>query len=184
MKLDIECHEVCWFRTSRSQMFCKISALKNFLRFTGRQLSQALAYNFIKKRLQHKGFPLKFAKFLITPFFITPPVAVSSFSNILKLVHVYSKLSFYCWHFNLACCCNVCTGGAVHNGCVYRELLRLKTDCKLFDKRNFCFCRVCVPFKYRKMCLRQELRLMRLEGKDIYYRCVVSNRGCINQTTN
>jgi len=68
------------------------------------------------------------------------------------------------------CSCNVCNGGAVHNGCIFRELLRLKTEYRIFDKRNLCFCKTCIPFKYRKLCLRQELRLMKLEGKDIYYR--------------
>lgn len=73
---------------------------------------------------------------------------------------------------NLACSCNVCNGGAVHNGCVYRELLRLKTEYRLFDKRNLCFCSTCIPFKYRKVCLRQELRNLRRQGIDLYYRSV------------
>ncbi|XP_066925342.1 dentin sialophosphoprotein-like [Clytia hemisphaerica] len=68
------------------------------------------------------------------------------------------------------CKCNVCNGGAVHNGCVYRELLRLKTEYRLFDKRNLCLCSTCIPFKYRKVCLRQELRNLRREGVDLYYR--------------
>lgn len=68
------------------------------------------------------------------------------------------------------CSCYVCKSGAVHNGCVYRELMRLKTDYRLFDRRNLCLCNVCVPFKYRKMCLRQELRLLRKNGKNLYYR--------------
>jgi len=68
------------------------------------------------------------------------------------------------------CECNVCNGGAVHNGCVFRELLRLKTEYRLFDKRNYCLCSVCIPFKYRKMCLRQELRVLRRDGTDLYYR--------------
>jgi len=68
------------------------------------------------------------------------------------------------------CTCTVCTGGAVHNGCFYRELLRLKSEYLLFDKNNFCFCSECIPFKYRKMCLREELRQLRLSGSDHYYR--------------
>jgi len=48
------------------------------------------------------------------------------------------------------CKCNVCTGGAVHNGCFYRELLRLKSEYLVFDKNNYCFCSECIPFKYRK----------------------------------
>ena len=39
--------------------------------------------NFIKKRLQHRCFPVKFAKYLRTPFFYrTPPVAASVFDYI------------------------------------------------------------------------------------------------------
>ena len=34
-------------------------------------------YNFIKKRLQHRCFPMKFAKFLRKFFYRTPPVATS-----------------------------------------------------------------------------------------------------------
>ena len=33
--------------------------------------------NFIIKRLEHRCFPLKFAKFLRTPFYRAPPVAAS-----------------------------------------------------------------------------------------------------------
>ena len=44
-------HPLC--RNSRSQMFFKIGAPKNFVNFTGK----------------HLCFPLKFAKFLRTPFF-------------------------------------------------------------------------------------------------------------------
>ena len=35
------------------------------------QSLQALACNFIKKRFRHKCFPLHFAKFLRTPFYMT-----------------------------------------------------------------------------------------------------------------
>jgi len=68
------------------------------------------------------------------------------------------------------CKCNVCTGGAVHNGCFYRELLRLKSEYLTFDKNNYCFCSECIPFKYRRTCLRTELRQLRLQGSDHYYR--------------
>jgi len=71
---------------------------------------------------------------------------------------------------NQACACNVCNGGAVHNGCVYRELVRLRNDFKLFDKQNLCSCSLCIPFKYRTICLREELRRMKMNGNDIYYR--------------
>ena len=58
--------------SSRLQMFFKISAFKNFTNFTGKHLCWSgglQAYNFIKKRLQHMCFPVKFMKFLRTHFF-------------------------------------------------------------------------------------------------------------------
>ena len=63
---------ICW------QMFFKIGVLKNLTNFTGKHLCLSLIFsnvadliccNFIKKRLQHRFFPSKFAKFLSTPFF-------------------------------------------------------------------------------------------------------------------
>ena len=55
-------------RSSRSQIFFKIGVLKNFANFTGKHLCWSLFWNFIKNRLQHRCFPVKFAKFLRTPF--------------------------------------------------------------------------------------------------------------------
>ena len=58
------------------QIFCKNAVLKNFAIFTEKQLfwslflnrNTGLQYcNFIKKRLQHKCFPVNIAKFLRTP---------------------------------------------------------------------------------------------------------------------
>ena len=50
------------------EVFCKKGVLKIFLKFTGKRLPWSLlqACNFIKKRLQHWCFPVKFAKFLRT----------------------------------------------------------------------------------------------------------------------
>ena len=64
-------------RSSLSQMFFKIDVLKNFANFTRKPLCwslfviklQAWACGFIKKRLQHRGFRLKFGIFLRTPSF-------------------------------------------------------------------------------------------------------------------
>ena len=62
------------FQRHSPEVFCK-SVLKSFANFTGKQLSWNLflikfaglrACNFIKKRLQHRSFPVKFAKFLKT----------------------------------------------------------------------------------------------------------------------
>ena len=56
-------------------MFFKISVLKNFTKFTDKHLfNKAVGLSFLtslKKRLHHKYFTLKSAKFLRTAFFIT-----------------------------------------------------------------------------------------------------------------
>ena len=65
-------------RSSRSQIFFKLGVLKNLEIFTGKYLCWNLslfneiaglkAYNFIKKRLQHRCFPVNIAKFVRTYF--------------------------------------------------------------------------------------------------------------------
>ena len=59
-------------------MLLKIGALKNFENFNGKKpvlespfknVTAPEACNFIKKNLQHRYFPVKFAKFLRAPFF-------------------------------------------------------------------------------------------------------------------
>ena len=63
------------------------------------------------------------------------------------------------------CGCLVCAfKGAAHSGCAEREIKRLRYDLLLFDKRNLCYCLECVPFKYRSICLRQEMKLLRRNG--------------------
>ena len=71
-------NHVILFKCSRSQMFYKIGILKNFVKFTGRHLSRSLIFNkaaslrnatLLKKRLQHRCFPVNFAKLLKTPLF-------------------------------------------------------------------------------------------------------------------
>ena len=68
------------------------------------------------------------------------------------------------------CSCLVCEfKGAAHSGCARREIIRLKYDFRLYDKRNLCYCPQCVPFKYRTMCLRQEMKLLRRrKNVDLY----------------
>ena len=59
-----------WLLLIESQMFFKIDVLKNFANFTGKHQCWSLfLVNFIKKRLQHKCFPVKYANFLRTTFF-------------------------------------------------------------------------------------------------------------------
>ena len=61
-------------------MFFKIDALKSFRNFTGKHLSWSLflknldaeGLQLYQKRLQHRCFSMKFAKFLRTPFLQNP----------------------------------------------------------------------------------------------------------------
>ena len=61
-------------RSNRWQVFFKISALKNTAILTGNTCVEVSfeqsCSNFIKKRLQHRCFPVNIAKFLRTAFFI------------------------------------------------------------------------------------------------------------------
>ena len=65
------------FRSSRSQMFLKISVLKSFANLAGKHLCWSLfliqtlldSVDSVKKRLQHRCYPVKLAKFLKTLFF-------------------------------------------------------------------------------------------------------------------
>ena len=59
-------------------MFCKKGVLWSFTKFTGKHLCQSHFFNkvtglrsttLLKKKLQHRYFPVIFAKFLRTPFF-------------------------------------------------------------------------------------------------------------------
>ena len=58
------------YRSSRSQMFFGTGALKNFamLEFLSNKVAGLQACNFIKKRLQHRCFSVKFAKSLRASF--------------------------------------------------------------------------------------------------------------------
>ena len=55
-------------RSSRPEVFCKKGVLRNFAKFTGKQLCQSLFFNKVAG-LRHRYFPVKFAKFLRTSFF-------------------------------------------------------------------------------------------------------------------
>ena len=79
-----------YFRGSRSQMFLKIVVLKYFAIFTGKHLCWSLFFNkvtglktcnFIKKRLQHRCFPVNIAKFLRAASFI---------EHLLRLLLLYA----------------------------------------------------------------------------------------------
>ena len=73
-------------RSSHLQMLFKIGCLKNLVISTGNTCSgvsfyktaDLKAYNFIKKRPQHRCFPVSIAKFLRTSFFYRTLVAASA----------------------------------------------------------------------------------------------------------
>ena len=103
-------------RSSRSQMFFKMSVLKNFAKFIGKTCTGLRPITLLKKRSWHRCFPLNFAKFLRAPLFRTPPVAAS-----VHLYRIWIKSrallkDFYCWFQNSCyadmlmqiCCVNSC----------------------------------------------------------------------------
>ena len=64
----LQIYETSQNRSSRSQMFFKIDVLKNFPNFTGKHQCWSCRPQGLKKRLQHRCFPVKFARFLRTTF--------------------------------------------------------------------------------------------------------------------
>ena len=76
-KLTINLLKLHSYLSSRLQMSFETDLLKNFAKFTGKHLCWSLfliklqaSGNFIKKRIQHRRFPLNIEKFLRTAFFI------------------------------------------------------------------------------------------------------------------
>ena len=64
-------------KSNRPEVFCKKRVLRNFAKFTGKQLFQSFFFNkvagltpatLLKKRLWRRCFPVNFVKFLRTPF--------------------------------------------------------------------------------------------------------------------
>ena len=72
-------------------MFFKSGVLKNFEKF-----HRPEACNFIKRRLQHRGFPVKFSFKIFKNFFFdrTPPVAASTVNILLLLSKVHERAIF------------------------------------------------------------------------------------------
>ena len=76
---------------SRSQKFCKINALKNLAIFTGKHLCwRFFLINFIKKRHQHRCFPVNIAKCLSTAFYIEHFVPIHyTFQNFYMMIEFF-----------------------------------------------------------------------------------------------
>ena len=77
------------------EVFYKKGFCKNFAKFTGKRLCQSLFFNkvaglrpttLLTKRLSHRCFPVKFAKFLRTPFLQSTSGNWFSKCNIVKLL--------------------------------------------------------------------------------------------------
>ena len=76
-------------RSIRQEVFCKKGVIRNFAKFTGKQLYQRFFFNkvFLKKNLWYRCFSVNFVKFLRTPFFCrTTPVAASEFHSVAEFV--------------------------------------------------------------------------------------------------
>ena len=85
-------------RSSRPELFRRKAALKSYVEFTRKhpcwsffliKMQDGDAWNFIKKRLQHRYFPVKFAKFLRTP------ILKSICERLLLHLKYFSKQ--HCW---------------------------------------------------------------------------------------
>ena len=87
-KLNIPTVRHCRSRSSRPEVFSEKGVLRNFAKFTGKDLCQSLFFNkvaglfnkvaglrpatLLKKRLWRRNFPVNFVKFSRTPFCRTP----------------------------------------------------------------------------------------------------------------
>ena len=58
----VKASDSCSYRSSRLQMFCKKGVLKNFLKFTVKQVSWNLSYSPIEKEIPAQIFPWIFYK--------------------------------------------------------------------------------------------------------------------------
>ena len=94
-------------RSCHLEMFFKMDVLKNFTNFTGKNLcwnffldkvADLKVCNFIKKRLQHRCFPVEFHKFLRASFF-TEHLRWLLLEGVFKGTSLVKILQ--CCHFNI-----------------------------------------------------------------------------------
>ena len=90
-------------------MFYKIGVLKNFAKFTGKHLCWSLFFNkfgslrpatLLEKRRQHSCFPVNFAKFLRTPFFIEHLWWLLLVNKLNVSVKIFSSFKLVCLFIN------------------------------------------------------------------------------------
>ena len=88
------------------QVLCRKGVLRNFAKFTGKELCQSL-FSLLKKRLWHRCLHVNFAKFLKAPFFKkiwrTPPVAASE-QSFFKRKYYVIFIIFLLWVFEPFLC--------------------------------------------------------------------------------
>ena len=91
-------------RSSRTEVFCKKSALRKFAKFTGKHRWHSLFFNkvtglrpatLLKNRLWHRCFPVNFEKFLRTPFLKEH----LQWLLLYKIFVLYSRIKCRTWYF-------------------------------------------------------------------------------------
>ena len=84
-------------RSIRQEVFCKKGVIRNFAKFTGKQLYQRFFFNkvFLKKNLWYRCFSVNFVKFLRTRFSCrTTAVAASEFHSVAEFMEfLYSNFA-------------------------------------------------------------------------------------------
>ena len=93
------------YSNRHSKMFYKIDDSKNLAIFTGTHLCwRFLLINFIKKRLQHRCFPVNIGKGLSTAFYIEHVIASLYFSEFLCDHRILWILPVQNWYFSYFSC--------------------------------------------------------------------------------
>ena len=89
--------KIMGFQKQPPEVFYKKGVLRIFTKFTGKDLCKSLFFNkvaglraatLLKKKLQHRYFPVKFIKFLRNLFYRTPP------GDCFQVLQLY----FSVWH--------------------------------------------------------------------------------------
>ena len=93
-------------RSSRTEVFCKKAVLRNFTKFTRKHLCQSLFFNkvaglrpatLLKRRLWHRCFPLSFARFLRTSFFIEHRLLLERSYIYLGVLNLLKTKNSFLW---------------------------------------------------------------------------------------
>ena len=116
-------------RNSRSQMFFKTAALKN-----SQYCQEVLAWFLLKKRHQHRCFPVNIAEFLRRVYKKTPVQYI--FPKFYVMIEFFGRLCVQNWHFSYFLChCFVFLHNSVRISIPW--LFRTYFHTKIFSKCNF-----------------------------------------------